>query len=128
MFELTGSVKYILPLMTAIMAAKWVADALNKVITFVRWFIGTFAATSKTDDASTHVELKSILNHNAHQFGFQEGIYDAHIGLNNYPFLDTKEEFHNTSKAAEVMRPQPEEGPLKVLLQEGHTVSSVRKP
>lgn len=31
MFELTGSVKYILPLMTAIMAAKWVADALNKV-------------------------------------------------------------------------------------------------
>ena len=32
MFELTGSVKYILPLMTAIMAAKWVADALNKVI------------------------------------------------------------------------------------------------
>ena len=32
MFELTGSVKYILPLMAAIMAAKWVADALNKVI------------------------------------------------------------------------------------------------
>ncbi|XP_003741013.1 H(+)/Cl(-) exchange transporter 5 [Galendromus occidentalis] len=84
MFELTGSVKYILPLMTAIMAAKWVADALNK-----------------------------------------EGIYDAHIGLNNYPFLDTKEEFHNTSKAGEVMRPQPEEGPLKVLLQEGLTVDQL---
>lgn len=34
MFELTGSVKYILPLMTAIMAAKWVADALNRVSIF----------------------------------------------------------------------------------------------
>ncbi|OQR66649.1 H(+)/Cl(-) exchange transporter 3-like [Tropilaelaps mercedesae] len=84
MFELTGSVKYILPLMTAIMAAKWVADALNK-----------------------------------------EGIYDAHIGLNDYPFLDLKEEFTHTSLANEVMRPGPGDGPLRTLPQEGWTVDEL---
>ena len=49
MFELTGGVRYIVPLMAASMASKWVGDALGR-----------------------------------------EGIYDAHIGLNGYPFLDGK--------------------------------------
>ena len=49
MFELTGGVRYIVPLMAASMASKWVGDALGR-----------------------------------------EGIYDAHIDLNGYPFLDCK--------------------------------------
>ena len=49
MFELTGGVRYIVPLMAAAMASKWVGDALGK-----------------------------------------SGIYDAHIDLNGYPFLDCK--------------------------------------
>lgn len=34
------------------------------------------------------------------------GIYDAHINLNNYPFLDIKEEYPSSAMAADVMRPQ----------------------
>lgn len=30
MFEITGSVNYIVPLMAAVMASKWVGDALGK--------------------------------------------------------------------------------------------------
>lgn len=65
MFELTGGVRYIVPLMAAAMASKWVGDALGK-----------------------------------------QGIYDAHIGLNGYPFLDSKEEFQHTTLAADVMQPK----------------------
>ena len=32
--------------------------------------------------------------------------YDAHIHLNGYPFLDSKEEFTHTTIAADVMRPR----------------------
>lgn len=64
MFELTGSVNFIVPLMAAVMASKWVGDALGK-----------------------------------------KGIYDAHIELNGYPFLDSKFEFHYTTLAADCMRP-----------------------
>ncbi|XP_046673790.1 H(+)/Cl(-) exchange transporter 5-like [Homalodisca vitripennis] len=46
MFELTGGVRYIVPLMAAAMASKWVGDALGR-----------------------------------------QGVYDAHINLNGYPFL-----------------------------------------
>lgn len=35
-----------------------------------------------------------------------EGIYEAHIRLNGYPFLDAKEEFTHTTLAADVMRPR----------------------
>lgn len=52
MFELTGGLEYIVPLMAATMTSKWVADALGR-----------------------------------------EGIYEAHIRLNGYPFLEAKEEF-----------------------------------
>merc|ERR1711944_394160 len=61
MFEVTGGVRYIVPLMAAVMASKWVGDALGR-----------------------------------------QGIYDAHISLNGYPFLDIKEEFDHTTLAADV--------------------------
>uniref|UniRef100_A0A646QE68 Chloride channel protein n=1 Tax=Hemiscolopendra marginata TaxID=943146 RepID=A0A646QE68_9MYRI len=79
MFELTGEVKYIVPLMAAAMASKWVGDALGR-----------------------------------------EGIYDAHITLNGYPFLDSKEEFTHTTLAADVMQPRSE--PLAVVTQDSMTV------
>lgn len=36
---------------------------------------------------------------------FYQGIYDAHIALNGYPFLG-KEEFAHTTLAADVMQPK----------------------
>jgi len=36
----------------------------------------------------------------------RQGIYDAHIALNGYPFLDSKEEFAHTTLAADVMQPK----------------------
>ncbi|XP_014672883.1 PREDICTED: H(+)/Cl(-) exchange transporter 3-like [Priapulus caudatus] len=65
MFELTGGIQYIVPIMAAVMTSKWVGDAVLK-----------------------------------------EGIYDAHIYLNGYPFLDSKLEFTHTTIAADVMRPR----------------------
>lgn len=35
MFELTGGVRYIVPLMAAAMASKWVGDALGRQVTFL---------------------------------------------------------------------------------------------
>ena len=75
-FELTGGLQYIVPLMAASMTAKWVGDAFGK-----------------------------------------EGIYDAHIHLNGYPFLDSKEEFTHTTIAADAMHPRRTEPPLCVLTQ-----------
>ena len=46
------------------------------------------------------------------------GIYDAHITLNGYPFLDIKEEFDHTTLASDVMQPQSND-PLSVLTQVG---------
>ncbi|XP_073975098.1 chloride channel protein 3 isoform X4 [Rhodnius prolixus] len=93
MFELTGGVRYIVPLMAAAMASKWVGDALGR-----------------------------------------QGIYDAHINLNGYPFLDSKEEFAHTSLAADVMQPNcyrinkgifRRNEPLSVLTQDSMTVDDV---
>lgn len=36
----------------------------------------------------------------------KDGIYDAHIILNGYPFLDNKEEFQHLTVAADGMRPK----------------------
>lgn len=83
MFELTGGVRYIVPLMAAAMASKWVGDALGR-----------------------------------------QGMYDAHINLNGYPFLDSKEEFQHTSLAADVMQPKRSD-PLSVLTQGSMTVEEV---
>ncbi|KAK4336757.1 hypothetical protein RND71_044220 [Anisodus tanguticus] len=62
-FEITGSVNFIVPLMCAVMTAKWVGDALGK-----------------------------------------QGIYDAHILLNGYPYLDSKEEFTYKTTAEDCMQ------------------------
>ncbi|XP_068620030.1 H(+)/Cl(-) exchange transporter 3 isoform X3 [Battus philenor] len=83
MFELTGGVRYIVPLMAAAMASKWVGDALGR-----------------------------------------QGIYDAHIALNGYPFLDSKDEFQHTSLAADVMQPKRNET-LAVITQDSMTVDDV---
>lgn len=85
MFELTGGVRYIVPLMAAAMASKWVGDAIGRM-----------------------------------------GIYDAHIGLNGYPFLDIKDEFDHTTLAADVMQPQSNE-PLTVFTQDSMTLGEVEQ-
>lgn len=84
MFELTGGLQYIVPLMVASMTSKWVGDALGK-----------------------------------------EGIYDAHIQLNGYPYLDSKEEFTHTTLASDVMRPRRNDPPLSVITQDSMTVEEV---
>ncbi len=85
MILLTGGVRYIVPLMAASMASKWVGDALGRA-----------------------------------------GIYDAHITLNGYPFLDIKEEFDHTTLAADVMQPQSNE-PLAVLTQDSMSLGQVEE-
>ncbi|XP_040583249.1 H(+)/Cl(-) exchange transporter 4 [Lepeophtheirus salmonis] len=85
MFELTGGVRYIVPLMAAVMASKWVGDALGK-----------------------------------------SGIYDAHIALNGYPFLDIKEEFEHTTLAADVMQPQSNKS-LSVLKEDSMSLAEVEE-
>ncbi|XP_025085374.1 H(+)/Cl(-) exchange transporter 3-like isoform X2 [Pomacea canaliculata] len=92
MFELTGGLEYIVPMMAAAMTSKWVGDALGR-----------------------------------------EGIYDAHIALNGYPYLDSKEEFTHTTLAADVMRPRywrygigvRNDPPLCVITQDSMTVEEV---
>ncbi|KAH0510788.1 H(+)/Cl(-) exchange transporter 4 [Microtus ochrogaster] len=84
MFELTGGLEYIVPLMAAAVTSKWVADAFGK-----------------------------------------EGIYEAHIHLNGYPFLDVKDEFTHRTLATDVMRPRRGEPPLSVLTQDSMTVEDV---
>ncbi|XP_059157860.1 H(+)/Cl(-) exchange transporter 4-like isoform X2 [Physella acuta] len=81
MFELTGGLEYIVPMMAAAMTSKWVGDALGR-----------------------------------------ESIYDAHISLNGYPYLDHKEEFTHTTIAADVMRPRRNDPPLAVITQDSMTV------
>ncbi|XP_066496371.1 H(+)/Cl(-) exchange transporter 5 [Tiliqua scincoides] len=81
MFELTGGLEYIVPLMAAAMTSKWVADAIGR-----------------------------------------EGIYDAHIRLNGYPFLEAKEEFSHKTLAMDVMRPRRSDPALTVLTQDSMTV------
>ncbi|XP_030304775.1 H(+)/Cl(-) exchange transporter 5 isoform X5 [Calypte anna] len=84
MFELTGGLEYIVPLMAAAMTSKWVADAIGR-----------------------------------------EGIYDAHIRLNGYPFLEAKEEFSHKTLAMDVMRPRRSDPPLTIITQDSMTVEDV---
>uniref|UniRef100_A0A671N5Y2 Chloride channel protein n=1 Tax=Sinocyclocheilus anshuiensis TaxID=1608454 RepID=A0A671N5Y2_9TELE len=84
-FELTGGLEYIVPLMAAVMTSKWVGDAFGR-----------------------------------------EGIYEAHIRLNGYPFLDAKEEFTHTTLAREVMRPWGNDPPLAVLTQDDMTLAELQ--
>ncbi|ESN92810.1 hypothetical protein HELRODRAFT_108181 [Helobdella robusta] len=84
MFELTGGLQYIVPLMAAAMTAKWVGDSLHK-----------------------------------------EGIYDAHIHLNGYPYLDCKEEFTHTTLALDVMKPRGHDHHLCTVTQDSMTVGDI---
>ncbi|XP_047126233.1 H(+)/Cl(-) exchange transporter 5 isoform X1 [Hydra vulgaris] len=84
MFELTGGLTYIVPLMVSIMVSKWVGDAL-----------GT------------------------------EGIYDEHIRLNGYPYLDVKEEFTHPTLAADVMNPRKNTESLVCIAKNGFTVADI---
>lgn len=86
MFELTGGLEYIVPLMAAAMTSKWVADAFGR-----------------------------------------ESIYEAHIRLNGYPFLEAKEEFRHKTLATDVMRPRRSDPPLSVLTQSGMSVEEVER-
>lgn len=86
MFELTGGLTYIVPLMVAVMTSKWVGDALGK-----------------------------------------EGIYDEHILLNGYPYLDTKEEFTHTTLAGDVMKPKRNAAPLTCIPKNGFTVGEIEQ-
>lgn len=96
MFELTGGVNYIVPLMAAAMASKWVGDALGREVT------DTLNRTLYMLSALRHLgNVKWKLNAISHT----QGIYDAHIALNGYPFLG-KEEFAHTTLAADVMQPK----------------------
>uniref|UniRef100_A0A668UYD7 Chloride channel protein n=1 Tax=Oreochromis aureus TaxID=47969 RepID=A0A668UYD7_OREAU len=84
MFELTGGLEYIVPLMAAAVTSKWVADAFGK-----------------------------------------EGIYESHILLNGYPYLDVRDEFTHRTLATDVMRPRRNDPPLAVLTQDSTTVEDV---
>nr|XP_028570788.1 H(+)/Cl(-) exchange transporter 5-like isoform X2 [Podarcis muralis] len=86
MFELTGGLEYIVPLMAATVTSKWVADAAAG----------------------------------------RQGIYDSHIRLNGYPFLEAKEEFTHKTLAADAMRPRrPADPPLTALPQDAMTLGDV---
>lgn len=84
MFELTGGLEYIVPLMAAAVTSKWVADAFGK-----------------------------------------EGIYESHIQLNGYPYLDVRDEFTHRTLATDVMRPRRNDPPLAVLTQDTTTVEDI---
>ncbi|XP_071786875.1 H(+)/Cl(-) exchange transporter 5-like isoform X4 [Asterias amurensis] len=84
MFELTGGLTYIVPLMIACMVSKWVADAFGK-----------------------------------------DGIYDGHIHLNGYPFLDSKREFMHTTLASDVMSPRRNDPPLFTITMDSMTVEEL---
>ncbi|CAG8506984.1 4797_t:CDS:10 [Paraglomus occultum] len=81
MFELTGALTYVLPIMIAVMISKWVGDAFDK-----------------------------------------EGVYDAWIRLNGYPFLDTKVEYIWNTLASQVMTRVED---LTVITATGHTIHSL---
>eukprot|EP00118_Oscarella_pearsei_P020540 m.223290 g.223290 ORF g.223290 m.223290 type:complete len:844 (+) comp39981_c1_seq22:40-2571(+) len=86
MFELTGGLSYIIPLMVGIMTSKWVADAFIK-----------------------------------------DGIYDGHIHLNGYPFMDSKEEFTHSTLASDVMKPRPRRNdpPIATIPSSGFTFGNI---
>ncbi|CAI4232802.1 unnamed protein product [Auanema sp. JU1783] len=58
----------------------------------------------------------------------KSSIYDAHIELNGYPFLDNKEEYPYSTVAIQVMRPPPGElDKLNVLTEDGLSIGDLEK-
>ncbi len=52
----------------------------------------------------------------------KEGIYDEHIALNGYPFLDNKREYRFTTQAIDVMSTRD----LCVVTEVGHTIGDLK--
>ena len=56
-----------------------------------------------------------------------EGIYDAHIRLNNYPYLDVKTEFVDQTTAVAVLESKEEKNELIMLPRDGLTLGELIK-
>jgi chloride channel 3/4/5 len=55
----------------------------------------------------------------------REGIYDAHIQLNNYPYLDVKSEFNDQTTAFDVLENRQEKNELIILPRDGLTLGEL---
>ena len=55
-----------------------------------------------------------------------EGIYDAHIKLNNYPYLDVKAEFNDQSTAGDILNEKEDVHELIYLPRDNLTVDELR--
>lgn len=55
----------------------------------------------------------------------REGIYDAHIQLNNYPYLDVKTDFNDRTTAIDVLEDKQEKHELVVLPRDGLTLGEL---
>lgn len=82
MFELTGALTYVLPIMIAVMISKWVGDAFGK-----------------------------------------RGIYESWIHLNEYPFLDNRDDAPVADVPASQIMTLIDD--LAVLTATGHTIQSI---
>lgn len=56
----------------------------------------------------------------------REGIYDAHIQLNNYPYLDMKTEFNDRTIASDVLEDKQEKHELVVIPRNGLTFGELK--
>ncbi|CAF4792860.1 unnamed protein product, partial [Rotaria magnacalcarata] len=54
-----------------------------------------------------------------------EGIYDAHIKLNNYPYLDIKAEFIDQTTATDLIENKQDKNELIMLPRDGLTLSDL---
>lgn len=54
-----------------------------------------------------------------------EGIYDAHIKLNNYPYLDVKAEFNYQTTASDVLESKQDKNELIMLPRDGLTLGEL---
>ncbi len=113
MFELTGGLTYIVPIMVAVMISKWVGDALHKDGMYPTYLIVLCCIIVGSDIFIFVLDcwLPS---------------YDAHIHLLGYPFLDSKDEFTHNTVVSDVMRPQQGDPPLTVIDLSLATIGSLR--
>lgn len=124
MFELTGGLTYIVPIMIAVMISKWVGDAIVSD--------GMYPLTTYIYKASFKLSLYCILSvaiisrslssktttETCHKVWIPltfDPSYDGHIRLYGYPFLDSKREFTHNTLACDVMRPRKNDPPLTII-------------
>lgn len=132
MFELTGGLTYIVPIMVAVMISKWVGDALikegmyplehntsfqhNQSFSFMFIFLYASLLSSSIHFWSyTHICTNTHLHTAAHLLDIVSHSYDGHIHLNGFPFLDSKGEYKHNSLVCDVMRPRRRDPPLTVI-------------